>query len=57
MKRIWTAEEFERLTPVEQDAVFDASIEYDLTAVPTAFVEAVRMRTTQRIVEAESDTR
>jgi hypothetical protein len=54
-ERLWTAEEFERLTPAEQDAVFEASIECDLSRFPTDFVNRVRARTRTRIADSESD--
>lgn len=48
-ERVWTADELERLAPVEQDAIFDASVVKDLVTVPPEFVERVRRRATERI--------
>ncbi len=32
VEKVWTADELERLTPAEQDAIFDASVVNDLAA-------------------------
>lgn len=52
-ERVWTAEEFEKLAPHEQDEVFAASIERDLDLVPDAFLDRVRSRL-QRRLDAET---
>ncbi len=55
-ERVWTAEELERLTPAEQDAVFESSLVSDLAALPPEFVERVRSRTKKRIADQEFRT-
>jgi hypothetical protein len=56
-RKVWTAEEFEQLTPAEQDALFDASVVTDLGQVPAAFLEHVRARAEQRLVPGDSPPR
>lgn len=52
---VWTAEEFEKLSPAEQDALFEASIVTNLDMVPAEFVAHVRSRVQARIeTEASS---
>lgn len=48
-EKIWTAEEFEHLSPAEQDAVFEQSVVTDLEAVPEEFLARVRARVQRRI--------
>jgi len=48
-EKIWTAEEFENLSPAEQDAVFEQSVVTDLEAVPEEFLARVRARVQRRI--------
>ena len=48
-RRIWTAEEFEAMTPAQQDEIFDASIISDLDEVPTELLTRVRARLQERI--------
>jgi hypothetical protein len=48
-QRIWTAEELERMTPDEQDAIFDASVAQDLDDIPPDFLKRVRGRAEKRI--------
>jgi hypothetical protein len=55
--RVWTAEELERLSPAEQDAVFDASLITDLSAVPPEFVARVRQRVQKRIDSTEATSK
>lgn len=43
-RKNWTAAEFEKLTPAEQDAEFQASIVTDLSEVPPEFLDRVRSR-------------
>lgn len=43
-QRVWTAAEFERLSPAEQDAIFAVAIVRDLADVPPAFLARVRAR-------------
>ena len=37
-QKIWTADELERMTPAEQDAIFDASVVRNLHDVPREFL-------------------
>jgi hypothetical protein len=56
-EKVWTAEEFGKLSPAEQDAVFEESIVTDLAAVPDEFLARVRARVQQRIdTETSSQT-
>ncbi|MCY3861039.1 MAG: hypothetical protein OXG67_03595 [bacterium] len=43
-QKAWTAAEFKKLSPAEQDAVFQASIVSDLSEVPPEFLDRVRSR-------------
>ncbi len=56
-RRTWTAEELERLTPEEQDEVFEASIVRGLDEVPPEFLERVRSRHLDRTATDSTDTR
>ena len=56
-RTIWTAQELLKLTPAEQDAIFDASIVRDLEHAPTELVARARARIEQRIARTESATR
>ena len=51
--KIWTAEELDRLTPADQDALFEASLVADLHEVPPEFLERVRRRMGERVVDNE----
>jgi len=53
-KKIWTAEEIGKMTPQEQQALFDDSIVYDLEEVPTEFLDRVRAKVQTRISEADT---
>ncbi|MBA2607665.1 MAG: hypothetical protein H0U92_01840 [Actinobacteria bacterium] len=55
--KVWTAEELERMTPAEQDAIFESSIDRDLKKTPAAFLDKVRSRAQARITEAETHKR
>jgi hypothetical protein len=56
-RRVWTAEELERLTPAEQDALFEESIVTDLDDVPDPFLEKVRTRLQQCLVQRDTPPR
>lgn len=47
-RKIWTVAEFEKLTPAEQDAEFQASIVTDLSEVPPEFLDRIRSRLLSR---------
>ena len=49
-----TAAELEKMSPAEQQAVFDASVVADLDDVPAEFLARVRRRLEQHIDETES---
>jgi hypothetical protein len=51
--KVWTAEELGRMTPAEQDSIFEASLVDDLASVPPAFLERVRNRIRQRMTDPE----
>ena len=53
-QKIWTAEELERMTPAEQDAIFDASIVRNLDQVPEEFLARVRARFEAHLAGTES---
>ena len=53
-RKVCSAEEFERMTPAQQDAHFEASLVTTLADVPEAFLDRVRDRLEERI--ANSDT-
>ena len=55
--KVWTAAEIEKLTPAEQDALFDESIVSDLSKVPREFIAGVRARLGERIANETSDRR
>jgi hypothetical protein len=48
-RRTWAAEEFERLTSAEQDAIFESSIVSELDDIPEPFLAYVRSRLWQRL--------
>ena len=43
-RKFWTAAEFEKLSPAEQDKAFADSIVWDLDEVPQEFLDRVRAR-------------
>jgi hypothetical protein len=49
--KVWSAEELERMTPAEQDALFASSVVTDLNDVPAAFLARVRARLEERITK------
>ncbi|MFA5883775.1 MAG: hypothetical protein WDA60_07985 [Acidimicrobiia bacterium] len=55
--KVWTAAELERLSPAEQDALFDAGLVTDLDAVPPEFVARVRQRVQERIDSTEASSK
>jgi hypothetical protein len=55
-QKIWTAEELERMTPAEQDAIFDASVVRNLDDVPKEFMARVRARFEAHLAGTESPT-
>jgi len=52
--KVWTAAELERLSPEEQDRVFESSLVTDLNAVPAEFLARVRARVEARIAASDS---
>lgn len=55
--KVWTAEELEKLSPAEQDALFEASVITDLDAVPAEYLARVRARVQHRIDTAEASSK
>jgi hypothetical protein len=55
-QKIWTAAELERMTPAEQDAIFDASVVRNLNDVPEEFLARVRARFEAHLAGTESPT-
>ena len=53
-RKVWTAEELGRMSPAEQDRIFQAGIVRDLRAVPEDFHARVRGRLDERIAGSES---
>jgi hypothetical protein len=51
---VCTAEEFERMTPAERDAHFDASLVTNLDEVPEAFLDRVRARLEEHIANCDT---
>ena len=52
--KVVTAGELEKMSPAEQQAIFDASVVTDLDQVPAEFLERVRLRLEQHIEQTES---
>ncbi len=55
-KKIWTAEELEKLGPAERTEIVRAGIVTDLDQVPPAFLERVRANVRDHIASTESAT-
>lgn len=55
-RRVITAAEYERLTPAERDAAFEASIVWELADAPPALVARARARVEERIAREERQT-
>jgi len=53
-QKVWTAEELGRMSPAEQDRIFQAGIVRDLREVPEDFLLRVRERLDGRIAGSES---
>jgi hypothetical protein len=51
--KVWSAEELERMTPAEQDAVFESSIVTDLDQLPPELVARVRARFEVRLAKRD----
>ena len=56
-RKIWTAEELLKLTPAEQDAIFESSMVRDLDQAPAKLVALARARIEQRIARTEPTPR
>ena len=52
--KVVTAAELEKMSPAEQQALFDRSVVTDLSEVPAEFLERARRRLEQHIDETES---
>ena len=53
-RKLWTAEELERLSPGERNEIIRAGIVTDMSQVPTAFLERVRENVGEHIAATES---
>lgn len=53
-RKLWTADELEKLSREEQQAVFDESIVTDLSEVPREFLAAVRADAERLIASREA---
>jgi hypothetical protein len=53
-RKLWTADELEKLSREEQQAVFDESIVTDLSEVPPEFLAAVRADAERLIASREA---
>lgn len=53
-RQVVSAAELEQMTPVEQQAVFDASVVTDLDQVPAEFLSRIRHRLEQHIDQTGS---
>ena len=53
-RNVITAAELERMSPAEQDRVFEASIVKDLALVPPEFLARIRERVSRRIASDEA---
>jgi hypothetical protein len=51
--KVWTAAELEQMSPTEIDALFRASIVWDLDDVPPEFLTPIREATLRHIAENE----
>lgn len=52
-EKIVTAAEFEKLSPAERHALFEASVVTDIDEAPPQLVERARSRVQQKIAESE----
>ena len=52
--KVVTAAELEKMTPAEQQALFERSVVTDLSQVPPEFLNRVRRRIEQHIERTES---
>ena len=53
-RKVWTAEELEKMTPAEQDSIFASSIVTDFADIPEQFLDRVKNRVQDRIAKTES---
>ena len=55
-RKLWTAEELEKLSAAERNEIIRAGIVTDLSQVPPAFLERVRANVRDHIAATESAT-
>ncbi len=55
-RRLWTAEELERLSPAERTEIIRAGMVTDLAQVPESFLERVRANVRDHIASTEATT-
>ena len=53
-RKLWTAEELEKLSAAERAEIIRAGIVTDMSQVPEAFLERVRANVREHIAETES---
>lgn len=53
-RKLWTAAEWEKLPPTEQDRIFAESLVMDLSDVSPEFLERVRKDTLRHIAEHDA---
>jgi len=56
-RKVWSAQELERMTPLQQDAVFESSVVDSVDDAPPEFLERVRIRVQERILRTEAPDR
>ncbi len=54
-EKVWTADELERLSPTERDALFESSVATSLDPVPSTFLDRVRERIVHRIADTNTN--
>lgn len=53
-RKIWTAAEIEKLSPQEQQAIFDDAVVRDISEVPPEFLDRIRAKLAARASEADT---
>ncbi|MBA2387506.1 MAG: hypothetical protein H0V69_10510 [Acidimicrobiia bacterium] len=53
-RKVWTAAELEKMSPAEQDDVFNSNVADDLNGVPPEFLARVKARLAERVAGIDS---
>lgn len=53
-RKVWTAAELEKMSPAEQDDVFNSNVVDDLNDVTPEFLARVKARLSERVAGIES---